>query len=347
MQKHHLREFANISYDQIMAHNLYYKLSVFWLAIAAFIFTSTSTVWADEQGELTAELLAIGMTHDEVKATVHAHPLEQRTSVIGLGPLGKRNTVLSEAIDISPSHQIVVMTHLSDTEIGDGYLLRSGETLLIFENNVLTSKELSGYRWETIEPLALDGMLGMVASEWSGGTHCCYTYNIVALNSTPRIIQKLNTQDSPGKLTPCKERTCLHLTDYTFAYWYSPFANSIDADVVLSLHENAFHFDPDLMRKPYADVTETTVNKIRQAFQKATQNKDFNEAYHILGKELLLLIYGGQANKAEGLVRRVWPQNQEPTHKQAFVTEFMDRLKSSPYWNDLVLLNGGEILGVK
>lgn len=304
-------------------------------------------LWANENSDLTAELLTVGMTYDEVKAVVSAHPLEQRTSVVGLGPGGKRNTVLGEALSVSPSHQTVVMTHLSDIAQSDGRLLRVGETILIFKDGVLASKELSGFRWDKIEPLSLDGGFGLAASEWSGGAHCCFTYTIVDLKSTPTIVQTLGLKDSPGKILPCGERTCVYLTDTTFAYWRGPFVSSIHVDVVLSLRGRTFQFDSDLMRNSGTGVSQSTASEIRQAFQKAEQDTNFDEAYRMLGQELLFLIYAGRAIEAEDLVRRVWPRNQEAGARQSFMHEFITRLKSSPYWNDLMLLSGGSILGVK
>lgn len=316
-------------------------------ALATFVFVLAGDVSADESNDLTASVLTLGITLDEVKATIHSHPLERQTSVLGLAPAGERNSTLGEGIDLSPSHKVIVLTHVAGDIFDGKHLLRTGESLLVFKDGVLVSKEISGHRWATIEPLELDGAPALIVSEWSGGAHCCFEYFLIALQPTPKIVQRIELGDGYGRLEPCGEHMCLHLTDDTFAYWRGPFAGSIDAPVTLSLQDDKFYFDYDLMRQPYVTASDSAINKIQLALRKAEKDSDISVAYRLLGRELLNLIYTGHADKSAILLKRVWPQKTELSAKRSFVSEFTARLQKSRYWPDLLVLNDGRILGAK
>ncbi|MBL4615465.1 MAG: hypothetical protein JKY27_11415 [Magnetovibrio sp.] len=306
----HLLDFCITFYSRNMNCALSHKAGIIFAVITAIIVVSTDSARADDVDELM-----LGTFYEDVMSTFEVR----------------------QSVEIPPSHKAMI---IQPAEFGN-------QTLLIFEEGALVSKTLSGHRWDVVEPLDLDGVPGLVASKWSGGAHCCFTYNIVALKPTPKIIQILELHDSPGKLAPCGDNVCLHIIDFTFASWRGAFANSISASVVMSLHAKRFYFDPELMSKPDAVVTDQAVREIRKTVERAKQKTDVDTAYQMLGQELLRLIYAGRADKAEKLLRLVWPHKQDAVSKQAFIHEFIDRLMGSPYWNDLVLLNGGSILGTK
>ena len=56
-----------------------------------------------------------------------------------------------------------------------------------------------------------------------------------------------------------------------------------------------------------------------------------------LWKEMLSLIYTGNASSAWSLIDRAWPK--ELTGKEVFISEFKNMLKESPYWAEIEKLN--------
>jgi len=300
---------------EIMDFKLSHKLLSLIGAIAAFVVVSANTACANEAEIRTTESLAIGMTHDQV---IEIFAFEQ-------------------TVDISQEFKAVV---IRPEEFGV-------ESLLIFKNDILISKELSGHRWVTMQPLNVDGMPALIASEWSGGAHCCFTYFLIALEPMPKVTQTLDLSDGQGNLKTCGELICLDFFDYTFAYWRGPFVDSIGAPIITSLRDGRFNFDFDLMRKPYVEVSDKTISKIKQAFFKAEQGEDIGIAYRMLSQELLNLIYSGHADRTSALLKRVWTQNTVSSTQHSFEIEFITELKKSQYWADLLKLNGGRILGAK
>ncbi|MBF0247744.1 MAG: hypothetical protein HQL36_06685 [Alphaproteobacteria bacterium] len=324
---------------------LVHKLPVLVVAVGVLVLLLKGNASAEGAENLTADILKIGMPYEEVKAIIANHPLERGAAAPGREPMAGWTSALDEAVPISSNYSVATLTHLAEWDDKDSPFLRTGQTLLIFRDGILISKTMTAFRWETAKPLDLDGAPGFVTSEYSGGAHCCYTYHVVALSPEPKTVQVIELDDSPGEIESCGERTCLNLVDDTFAEWRGPFATSIHAPVHLSLENGGFRFDQSLMRKTQATVSAASLNTIRHAFEIARKPDETDAAYRMLGQALLEFIYTGQAIQCEAVLQEVWPTDVSAKH--AFSREFLETLRKSPYWNDLLAMNGGTIMGVR
>ncbi len=181
-----------------------------------------------------------------------------------------------------------------------------------------------------------DGRPNLVLLSFSGGAHCCFTLEVYALEPSFQLIASIDGENSPPLL---KQRDgeaayVVELVDWTFAYWHAPFIESPAPLVYLRWNGEAYEPAPDLMRGP--SLSENDLERKIDALA-----KDMAEAgkpVPALWREMLMMVYGGQADAAFRLLDASWPEDLEG--RAAYLTQFGAQLGLSPYFPALVTLNG-------
>jgi hypothetical protein len=189
-----------------------------------------------------------------------------------------------------------------------------------------------------IEDLNADGYPDILIETHSGGAHCCSRTLIISLDpSGPRTIfdfygGESSTLPLPG---PAGAPRTLETNDDAFAYWKVGFAGSPMPRVLLAWNGTTWAFSQDLNRASAhseEDLLAVAAAASADLSQGATTpSSDLWDA-------MLDLIYTGHADRAMALLDQAWPDT--TPGKQEFRKEFLEQLDSSPFINDLRLLNG-------
>lgn len=186
------------------------------------------------------------------------------------------------------------------------------------------------------------GTPDVIVGEWTGGAHCCFIFRIFELGpQTLRRVTTIDAQDSDGAHFEDVDhdgRLEFLTSDWTFAYWGTSFADSPAPDLILRFRDGGFHPALDLMRKPVLPMIDLQSRAI-------TLQKEWDENEPglppSLWKEMLDLIYSGNAKQAWQFFDMAWPKDKKG--KEQFRLDFKDQLAKSPFWKDLQELNRGQL----
>ncbi len=180
-----------------------------------------------------------------------------------------------------------------------------------------------------------DGRPDLVLLSFSGGAHCCFALEIYSLAPDFKLIATVDGENSPPLLQKREGEAAyvIELVDWTFAYWHAPFVESPSPLVYLRWSGDDYQPAPDLMRgQPLSE------NDLERKV--ATLAKDMAEAGKPipgLWREMLQMIYTGQAAQAFQLLDGAWPEDQ--IGRAAYLTQFGAQLGLSPFFPALIKLN--------
>lgn len=182
-----------------------------------------------------------------------------------------------------------------------------------------------------------DGKPDLLVSEWTGGAHSSYLFNLFEIGSQFRYIQTIDSAHSDNvdfenlDSDPALE---FPMYDWTFAYWRCSFAASPAPKVILKYNGNKYEIAGDLMRKPglpYAKLVQMSC-KIKK-----DEEWKYNRQPSDLWEVMLDLIYTGNMDQAWVFFDLSWPSGIEG--KEDFIKDFKEQLKHSPFWKDVQILN--------
>lgn len=207
------------------------------------------------------------------------------------------------------------------------------------------------------------GNPNLVVSQWSGGAHCCHTYEVFSLGKEFKKIAYIDNGDGDmGKFVDVDHDGALEFVgnDWTYDYWNTSFAGSPAPQVILKYRDGEYQLAMDLMRRPAP-----TENEEKQAIDKGSQEKKELQDWYARqiaeqGKDnvdplnfawirgdvfinpfvwthMLDLIYTGNADRVKSYLDKAWPKDQDVNGllKKEFYEEFMEKLGDSPYRSSL------------
>ena len=181
-----------------------------------------------------------------------------------------------------------------------------------------------------------EGEPDLLVSEWSGGSHCCYSFHLFRLGETFRKIQSIHLFDADESAfvrRPGVKGLVLNTADYSaFAYFPASFAGSPAGRVFLSFQQGRFRLDPGLMKAvaPGKD----TIAKCAALFKKSRDwrgGQPLGMWYYATD-----LIYTGNQAAAFGFVEQSWAGSAADRDK--YLGEYRRRLMKSIYYPELKLL---------
>jgi len=182
-----------------------------------------------------------------------------------------------------------------------------------------------------------NGKPNLVMSEWTGHAHCCTFYHIFEIGNKFRHIQTIDLKHSEWAAfenfdsDPDLE---LSMSDWTFAYWRTCFANSPSFEVILKYTGNKYEMACELMRKP--GLPHNELIQLATAIRCSPAWKQEQPPVE-LWERMLKLIYTGNMNQAWLLVKLSWPHG--IAGKDKFVKDFALNLAKSPFWKGILKLN--------
>lgn len=182
-----------------------------------------------------------------------------------------------------------------------------------------------------------NGRSELVVLNYSGGAHCCTTFVVYELGASIRKVATINAGDGDPDFFRWKrgKRGLFFFgADDVFKNWYSSYAYSPAPSIILRYCNGNYRIADDLMRKP--SPTEKALQDKAAVIQK-------EEAWglpSLLWKEMLDLIYTGNAASAYRLFDMAWPER--ITGKASFLEAFRKKLAESEYWPEILQMNYGK-----
>jgi hypothetical protein len=186
------------------------------------------------------------------------------------------------------------------------------------------------------------GHPNLVIGEWTGGAHCCTLIHVFELG--PEKLRKVGTIDAQhSDLVRFEDvdhdgRIEFLMNDWTFAYWRTGFMQSPAPDLILRFRDGRFRLALDLMRKP-SPRDEDLAHRAKSIAAKWDSLEQGPP--HEFWRELLELIYTGNAGRAWRFAEQCWPRDKGG--REEFLKDFRKQLRQSPYWEELRELNGNDL----
>ena len=188
-----------------------------------------------------------------------------------------------------------------------------------------------------------DSIPEVIAQEYSGGAHCCFTWHIFSAGPTLREIPlpteghaehfggfPLVDVNHDGKFE-------LRMWDFTFAYWKTSFASSPATELFYVWRDGQYAFAPELMRR-----TPFLPEELEKMAQKLSWDNPANSESEGVPPEfwadLLVLIETGNVDQVDVFAEIGWPRNK--AGKAPFLASFRERLRTSLHVAEFQILNG-------
>lgn len=227
--------------------------------------------------------------------------------------------VNGEAREVSPAGmcECVIVVHIDGRPVltlGDGGIA----AISVHE---MSGRDING-----------DGVRDVIVDEWSGGTHCCYSTTVHALEATPRRLLALEPTncgpaepvdlDGDGRFefVTCDDR------------WQSDdcsFAESPMPRVVLAYDDGARVYRPATPRFParFRDELAAALRDAQQDLANPAGRSAGRDRCAVL-RPALALMYLGRVTDGVALIRGLYRH----PDREAFEQRTLDTLRSSPLW---------------
>jgi uncharacterized protein YxeA len=173
----------------------------------------------------------------------------------------------------------------------------------------------------------------LIFSLYSGGWHCCSKNYIIGLNDPIHFYLNLDTGNSSIEFKDINHdgKMEIETSEDVFAYWHTSFNASPRPRVVLSLQNDVYKPDAELMRSsaPSDAEIQAKANEVTSWSGVAGNNVPWEYAID--------LIYSGNIVSARKYVDLAWCQDQpgEFKTKEEFWKELTHTVHKSPYYSDL------------
>ncbi len=189
-----------------------------------------------------------------------------------------------------------------------------------------------------------DGSADAVVGSFSGGMHCCYSYQVLSFAPKFRAGATLDGGESPLEVVGDGPNVVFKGTDGVLGYWHSDFASSVFSDVYLqvsgdsvSLAEAWMKYPPseDELAKMKAESAAAFASK--ENWMQSPENGEPPYAPRVLMQHVVKLIYTGNGAQALALLKDTWKG--EAAKPKAIATDLLTQLSKSAYWEDLKKMN--------
>lgn len=182
-------------------------------------------------------------------------------------------------------------------------------------------------------PLGTDitglGKPNLILIEFSGGAHCCFTFHVVELGSSPQEIASIEAEHSDyAHFEDLNHDGTYEFVgwDYTFAYWHTGFLQSPAPRIVLRFNGKHYELAPDMMRDKPPSPEQLT--KVEAEIRDGEWNGG-NPPPQLWGT-MLDLIYAGNSDLAWKFLDAAWAPGYKG--KARFLQDFCTTLAASPYF---------------
>jgi hypothetical protein len=192
------------------------------------------------------------------------------------------------------------------------------------------------------DDLSGEGQPELLITAWTGGAHCCFSFEIIRLVEPVHKLQTIplyDADESSFVRRPGMRSLVLATVDYSdFSYFPTGagFAGSPAGRVFLSFQVDKFKLDTRLMK---ANIpTDAEIAKCAQLFKPSRAWQEEANAGQPMGMWYFAtdLIYTGYAAQAWRFLDAAWGGS--ATDKKKYLDDYRQRFRKSVYYTDLVQL---------
>lgn len=174
--------------------------------------------------------------------------------------------------------------------------------------------------------LNADGYKDLIIESWTGGAHCCYTYDIYSLGPAMKRIFHQFTQDGHLSIAfPKHQLPVLEVQDATLR-WSDVYEFPV---MKMRWRAGKFRMAPDAMRR---HVSIEELNHLRATMRAKANDRRLSDSE--VYESAMRLYFSGNGKFAHNLL-----QEFQPATYKALLKQF----QRSPYYRDILLLNGGHL----
>lgn len=203
----------------------------------------------------------------------------------------------------------------------------------------------------------------IIIGYYSGGAHCCYDYLCYSLGDNVRKIEGPESGGSRLTFGYFRGEGTLECIghDVSYDYWNACHAESPAPQCIYELKNGHWRLAIDQMKvKEFAPQTVAYwIAECKSDMAFAAETKKVPENMFVLTSAvwtvMLDFIYTGQSNSAWKFLDSVWPQDKvafldditvagKKMDKETFKCAFKEKIRESPVYDGLVLLNQGQEL---
>ncbi len=180
------------------------------------------------------------------------------------------------------------------------------------------------------------GNPNLVVKEYSGGAHCCTSFEVFSLGSNFQKLVTIESADCDGAHFQRQDNGgyVFYGCDPAVRMYGASFADSAAPGVILRYVNGSFHLAPDLMRKPPPSLDELKAKAADLASNPTWSTQDVPGAFW---QCVIDLTYSGNSRSADQFVTLAWPVQRTDRNQQ--IQQFSTQLRKSPYWADIQALN--------
>ena len=206
-----------------------------------------------------------------------------------------------------------------------------GKTVTVANDWALTLDKISG------SDINGDGKPELVLDGYSGGAHCCYTYRIVTLQGTPRVLQSLSSE-RPMTFEKQKDGTTLiRADDGVFDYFLLPHAQAVIPQLFLTMQGEKLvnvssqfseQYDAQI-QKARQELTASDLEKFRSSRFSDRMFTDQVPTVHRVLVIVLNYLYSGRETEAWKALAELWPESDQARVKALILERHSRGLLSS------------------
>ena len=185
----------------------------------------------------------------------------------------------------------------------------SGKKTTVAQDWALGLDKISG------ADLNADGKPELVLDGYSGGLHCCYTYVIVTLGPSPRVVRALRSQLPMIFAEQPDGTTLIHADDGIFDYFLVPHSDAVIPKLILKMEGNNLVDVSARFPKAYdeeieqarSQITSLELEKFRQSNYRDRLFTDQTSTVHKILTIVLDYLYSGREAKSWEVLSELWP----------------------------------------
>lgn len=197
----------------------------------------------------------------------------------------------------------------------------SGKSTRVASDWALTVDKVSG------ADINGDGKPELVLDGYAGELHCCYTYTIVSLGSTPRVLRNFNNRLPVFFQTQADGTTLIRAGDSVFDFFLLPHSESVIPQLVLKMEGEKLVDVSGQFSKEYDSQIEQARSQLNSAdLEKFRQSrfgdKLFTDQMPTVRRVLVIVLnylYSGREDKAWQALDELWPPSDEARIKTLII----------------------------
>jgi hypothetical protein len=186
-----------------------------------------------------------------------------------------------------------------------------------------------------------DGIPDVLVLQNSGGSHCCATWLLFSVGPSLRLLSKVQNESSysfPLKNIKGDGVYQLIVADWTFASWNASFAESPIMEFLYAVENGTYKFAPQLMRGSSKSEEDLVRLAAKVPWEEGAREDVIPPEFW---KGALTLILTGNADQVRRYAVLAWRAPR--ANLDDFLASFYERLKSSPHYSEIKILNPDSI----